>query len=283
MKGAPEYVLDYCQTIRTHTDYEVLNDDTRREMLGRVDQMAAHPYRTIAFAFAEMDANQWKTQFTDTGKEMDFERAIKDRTIQFTLLAVFGLKDRLRPKVHSVVNAVKYNDYVNVRMISGDHLHTARQVAIKAGIITQEDLDKEEQGQPVVMLASDFRHLCGKLDFIKMAEEDGEEGQQMYLTNQETFVNQVIPNIKVLARANSDDKLLMTVGLKNSHKTVAVTGDGINDIGALESADVGLAMGSGCAAAKQASSLILADDDFESAIRAVMWGRNIYQNVSRFL
>jgi len=68
----------------------------------------------------------------------------------------------------------------------------------------------------------------------------------------------------------------MTVGLKNSHKVVAVTGDGINDIGALESADVGLAMGSGCAAAKQASSLILADDDFESAIRAVMWGRNIY-------
>ena len=75
----------------------------------------------------------------------------------------------------------------------------------------------------------------------------------------------------------------MVIGLKNSNKTVAVTGDGINDIDALEHADVGLAMGSGCSAAKQASSLILASDDFESAIRAVMWGRNIYHNVGRFL
>lgn len=86
-----------------------------------------------------------------------------------------------------------------------------------------------------------------------------------------------------MTRANPDDKLLMVIGLKNCDKTVAVTGDGINDIDALEHADVGLAMGSGCSAAKQVSSLILANDDFESSIRAVMWGRNIYHNVGRFL
>jgi len=93
----------------------------------------------------------------------------------------------------------------------------------------------------------------------------------------------IYEDVKVLTRANSDDKLLMTIGLKNSSRTVAVTGDGINDIDALEHSDVGLAMGSGCSAAKHASSLILTDDDFESAIRAVMWGRNIYHNVGRFL
>lgn len=87
----------------------------------------------------------------------------------------------------------------------------------------------------------------------------------------------------MLSRANSDDKFLMVIGLKNCERIVAVTGDGINDIEALENADVGLAMGSGCSAAKQVSSLILADDDFESAIRAIMWGRNIYHNVGRFL
>lgn len=93
----------------------------------------------------------------------------------------------------------------------------------------------------------------------------------------------ILEDVKVLTRANSDDKLLMVIGLKNSSKTVAVTGDGINDIDALEHADVGLSMGSGCSAAKQSSSLILTNDDFESAIRAVMWGRNIYHNVGRFL
>lgn len=102
------------------------------------------------------------------------------------------------------------------------------------------------------------------------------------IENEEKFI-ELADRVKVITRANSDDKLLFTVGLKNMNRTVAVTGDGINDIEALAWADVGLAMGSGCAAAKNASALILTDDDFESAIRAVMWGRNIYQNVGRFL
>lgn len=57
------------------------------------------------------------------------------------------MKDRLRDKVQSVVNAVKYNGYVNVRMISGDHIETARAVAIKAGILNEEDLGKEADGE----------------------------------------------------------------------------------------------------------------------------------------
>lgn len=93
----------------------------------------------------------------------------------------------------------------------------------------------------------------------------------------------IIPELKVIARANAHDKLLMVIGLKEMGSVVAATGDGINDIEALKNADVGLAMGSGCAAAKLASDLILTEDDFESSIRAIMWGRNIYHNVTRFL
>jgi len=76
---------------------------------------------------------------------------------------------------------------------------------------------------------------------------------------------------------------LLVTGLKSQGKCVSVTGDGINDVTALERADVGLAMGSGCSAAKEAADLVLTDDDFEASLRAVMWGRNIFHNISRFL
>jgi len=66
-------------------------------------------------------------------------------------------------------------------------------------------------------------------------------------------------------------------------RVVAATGEGINDVSALRSADVGLAMGSGCSAAKEAASLVLTDDDFQASLRGIMWGRNIFHNVARFL
>lgn len=158
-------------------------------------------------------------------------------------------------------------------MISGDHHDTAVQVARKAGIITAEDLEIED----CVMDAAKFREKVGGIDHQQVGDEI-----KYTLENEEVFMD-LQERVKVITRANSDDKLIMTIGLKSIQRTVAVTGDGINDIDALEHADVGLAMGSGCSAAKNASSLILTGDDFESAIRAVMWGRNIYHNCGRFL
>lgn len=89
--------------------------------------------------------------------------------------------------------------------------------------------------------------------------------------------------MKVLGRAIPYDKQMLVVGLKELGKVVAVTGDGINDVDALKDADVGFSMGSGCSVAKDASDMILMDDNFESTMKAVMWGRNIYTNVKRFI
>lgn len=92
-------MLGMCQTIQGHGKYEILNDDMATDMNERIKLMASHPYRVMAFAYAEMDTNQWNEQFKNTGKEMEFEQALKDRSIQFTFLGAFGMKDRLRDKV----------------------------------------------------------------------------------------------------------------------------------------------------------------------------------------
>lgn len=86
-----------------------------------------------------------------------------------------------------------------------------------------------------------------------------------------------------MGRAIPYDKHLLVVGLKELGKNVAVTGDGINDVDALKAADVGFAMGSGVSIAKDAADMILISDNFEATMNAVMWGRNIYQNVRKFL
>jgi P-type E1-E2 ATPase len=93
----------------------------------------------------------------------------------------------------------------------------------------------------------------------------------------------IMEHLKVINRARPIHKEMIVNGLKELGKKVIVTGDSINDQQAIKAADVGLAMGSGCSAAKEVSDVILTTNDFEATIRAIMWGRNIYHNVGRFL
>lgn len=90
--------------------------------------------------------------------------------------------------------------------------------------------------------------------------------------------------MEVLARSRPDDKLTLVTGLKQQGNVVAVTGDGTNDAPALKKADIGFAMGiQGTDMAKEAADIMLLDDNFKSIVKAVMWGRNIYDNIRRFL
>jgi magnesium-transporting ATPase (P-type) len=126
------------------------------------------------------------------------------------------------------------------------------------------------------MIGDDFRRKVGGY----ILKEDG----RYYIGNNIEFKRVVIDNnLKVIARANPEDKLILSVGLMDLGHTVAVTGEGINDVPALENSHVGFCMGSGVSAAKQASKMILVDDNINSIINAVLWGRNIYGNVRKFL
>lgn len=91
-------------------------------------------------------------------------------------------------------------------------------------------------------------------------------------------------DLSVIARATPDDKFLLATGLKEIGEVVAMTGDGANDAPALKKADVGFAMGiQGTEVAKEASGIILIDDNFSSIVTAIKWGRNIFECIRKFL
>jgi Ca2+ transporting ATPase len=103
------------------------------------------------------------------------------------------------------------------------------------------------------------------------------------ILNGEEF-DRIYPFLDVLARSRPQDKYALVTGLIERNHVVAVTGDGTNDAPALKKADVGFAMGiAGTEVAKEASAIIILDDNFSSIVKAVLWGRNIYDSIRKFL
>lgn len=189
------------------------------------------------------------------------------RNSNLCYIGTFGLKDELRPKVASCIEYATKKGLMGVRMVSGDHIETAKMFAYKAGILTPEDMGNHE----AVMTGQEFRERVGMV----------ENGQ---IQNMDAFQNIIKENkLKVIARATAEDKHILVTGLKLLNRRVAVSGEGINDVDALQAADVGMSLGSGVEITQSNSSLCLVNDDFEALLKSIMWGRNVYQNITRFL
>ena len=141
------------------------------------------------------------------------------------------------------------------------------------------------------MLGKDFWEVIGGITQVAKTDDDGkdvldDEGKNIWLDalkKQHEF-NNIYESLDVVARCRPEDKYAMVVGLLHQRHCVAVTGDGTNDAPALKKADVGFAMGiAGTETAREAADIILMDDSFSSIVQAVMWGRNIYDSVRKFL
>ena len=167
------------------------------------------------------------------------------------LLSLFGIEDPLRENASaSVLKCQKAG--VIVRMVTGDNALTARSIARQCGIVQDES--------DVVIEGPDFRKLT------------------------DDQMDALLPTLRVMARSSPNDKLLLVNALKRIGETVAVTGDGANDGPALKNSDVGFSMGlSGTEVAKEASDIVLLDDNFESIVKAIMWGRAVYAGIQKFI
>ncbi len=228
----------------------------------------------MAFAYKDIPYEEFlsmKEQYYNFVSEDDRIYVEKD----LTFLGLFALHDPIRDKVNKSVQFA-HRGQINVRMVSGDHIETAKAVAVQAGIM-------DDPSKYLCITGEEFRQQVGSLK--QTIDEQGKIKQ--YLERRDVFRSLVNGKdgkpLKVIARASSYDKYLLVVGLRDLGRTVACIGEGLNDVDALSNADVGFAMGSGVSIAKDNSDMILIDDNFESVMKAVMWGRNVYQNVRRFI
>ncbi|XP_015198205.1 plasma membrane calcium-transporting ATPase 4 isoform X1 [Lepisosteus oculatus] len=255
-KGASEIVLRKCsQLLDANGEARVFKPKDRDEMVRKViEPMACDGLRTICLAMRDFPA--------EPEPDWDNENEILS---DLTCIAVVGIEDPVRPEVPEAITKCQRAG-ITVRMVTGDNINTARAIATKCGILQPNE---------------DFLCLEGK-EFNQLIRNDKGEVEQERL-------DKVWPKLRVLARSSPTDKHTLVKGIIDStvgdtRQVVAVTGDGTNDGPALKKADVGFAMGiAGTDVAKEASDIILTDDNFTSIVKAVMWGRNVYDSISKFL
>lgn len=202
------------------------------------------------------------------------------------MLAILAIKDPLKPQVKEAINQCQ-QAHITVRIITGDSLDTAIAVAKEAGVIpssftltstTSELKTKSSSSRYRCMTGADFRRLVGGL------REEVIGGEKKEVINNVHAFRDIMKELRVLARSTPYDKYLLVTGLKNEGNVVAVTGDHLDDVPALEKANVGLSMGKiGSEIAKEASDIIIMDDNFGSIVTSIKWGRNIFDSLRKFL
>lgn len=228
-KGAPERLLanakkylDADGSIKD-IDIDVLNE--------KIDSLAGRCMRVIAFGYSEskLVENEVNSDIVITG--------------------LVGIRDDVRDDAKQAIAKIQ-GAGVQLVMVTGDRLETARAIAYDAGLLTSSD--------DIVITST------------KLNEMSDDE------------VKEIIPNLKVVARALPTDKSRLVRLSQELNLVAGMTGDGVNDSPALKLADVGFAMGSGTDAAKEASKIVILDDSLMSIADAILYGRTIYHNILKF-
>ncbi|CAG8470029.1 4094_t:CDS:2 [Funneliformis mosseae] len=252
VKGASEVLLKKAKRIvkfESNDNATFGVDDLDKEQTDKLNNIietyASQSLRTIGIAYRDFEEWPPKNMTLNVEGDVPYEELVDG----VTLLSIVGIEDPLREGVRDAVQMCKKAG-VTVRMVTGDNILTAKSIATQCGIYTGGE----------VMEGPAFRNLSP---------------QEM---------KALLPNLQVLARSSPEDKKILVGRLKELGEVVAVTGDGTNDGPALKLSDVGFSMGiAGTEVAKEASSIILMDDNFSSIVKAIMWGRSVNDAVKKFL
>ncbi|KAI0539083.1 hypothetical protein GGR58DRAFT_264722 [Xylaria digitata] len=252
VKGASEILLSKCSEILSDPTQDLskspMTAENNETIKGLIESYASRSLRTIGIVYRDFE--RWPPRNAKRIEGDGNQVAFEDIFHRMTFIGMVGIQDPLRNGVPEAVRECQRAGVV-VRMVTGDNKLTAQAIAKECGILDADG---------VVLEGPDFRNLS------KLSQTE------------------IIPRLRVLARSSPEDKRILVRRLKDMGETVAVTGDGTNDAPALRLADVGFSMGiAGTEVAKEASAIILMDDNFTSIVKALKWGRAVNDAVKRFL
>lgn len=270
MKGAPERVLERCDSILCSNEIRPLDATMKEAFLKAYESMGSLGERVIGFADLPLPPQQYDERFkftTDDGPPNFPQNGLR----------FLGLVSMIDPPRASVPDAVVKCREAGIRiiMVTGDHPITAQSIARSVGIIsdsseTIHDISKRTGVSPdMVDPKTAQAAIIHGNDLREMNEHQLDEILQNH------------PEV-VFARTSPQQKLTIVEACQRSGAIVAVTGDGVNDSPALKKADIGIAMGlNGSDVSKQAADMILLDDNFASIVHGIEEGRLIFDNLKK--
>ena len=244
-KGAPEKLIDKAVKC-VDTKGNVVKVD-KEKINNTIDELASKAMRVIAFGYSE--------------------KALEENTINddFVLLGIAGFRDDIRPEIRETVEEIN-GAGIQVVMITGDRPDTAVAIGKEAGL-----------------LGDDYKVVeTNNVDEVINNKSDAVVTSKVLNELSDDKVKELIPFIRVIARALPTDKLRMVRLCQELNSVCGMTGDGVNDSPALKQADVGFGMGSGTDAAKAASDIVILDNNLKSIKDAILYGRTIYLNILKF-
>ncbi|KAL2229976.1 calcium-transporting ATPase 12, plasma membrane-type [Sesamum indicum] len=246
-RGDFERILSSCSHYYDNSGQAIVLDDQQSARFHQTAKdMAVSGLRCIAFAHKHLSEEEYENERA--------HRKVPDKDL--ILLGFVALRGTCHPDVKQAVEICQLAG-VNVKMITGENISTAKAIAIECGILSPTQQVSEDGS---IVTGEEFRRY------------------------QENVRMEIVENISVMARSSPLDKLLLVQSLKRRGHVVALTGDGTNDAPALREADIGLSMGiQGTEMEKESSDVIILDDNFASIVTVVKWGRCVYNNIQKFI
>lgn len=231
-KGAPDSVINICDKIAIGGKEYKLDANKKKELMAVNEKYAKNALRVLGFAYKRLKEGQH-------GEESNM-----------VFLGLVAMMDPARPEAKIAIEKCK-SAGIDVVMITGDHLITAKAIGKEIGIFKEGD-----------------KFMTGE-ELEKISAKELEK---------------IVEKIKIYARVNPIHKVKILEALQNKGRIVAMTGDGVNDAPALKKADIGVAMGiTGTDVSKEASDIILLNDNFATIVESVESGRLIYENIKKFI